>query len=235
MVLLERAPQTWRKCALPRGYQTEQDKTLVAVENYLQENYGISVHYSSTHANYYTAWRYVTKQDREYEESEGHPDLRDYPGPSTAAAHEAMERKRKSRRAQAHDVVTSDEDLPETNDGGEKKKRKRLSAFEVSEIILSNELRDRTELLAYANMQRQEGKTDLAEFVMNRGTKVVNELISNTWEMKSAKETLERRKQSRVEILQDALLEKCSCETERAWQKCARELLKMNCVTQEEF
>ena len=70
---------------------------------------------------------------------------------------------------------------------------------------------------------------------MNRETKVVNKLISITWEMKSAKESLERREESRVEILKDALLEKCSCETERAWQKCARELLKMNCVTQEEF
>ena len=54
-------------------------------KKYLQENYGISVHYSSTHANYYTAWRYVTNQDQEYEESEGHPDLPDYSGPSTAA------------------------------------------------------------------------------------------------------------------------------------------------------
>ena len=60
------------------------------------------------------------------------------------------------------------------------------------------------ELTAFANSQRQEGKTDLAEFVLNRGSKIVNKVISNAWEMIKADETLRRRNKSHVDILQEA-------------------------------
>ena len=46
----------------------------------------------------------------------------------------------------------------------------------MAEIIPSKRLRKRTELLAFSNQQRQEGKTDLAEFIVNRGKKAVNEV-----------------------------------------------------------
>ena len=38
------------------------------VKKFLSHSYGISVHFSSLHANYYTAWRYVTKEDQSTEE-----------------------------------------------------------------------------------------------------------------------------------------------------------------------
>ena len=44
-------------------------------KKYLSEQYGISVHFSSVHTNYYTARKYVTKEDQHCVESEGHPDL----------------------------------------------------------------------------------------------------------------------------------------------------------------
>ena len=58
-----------------------------------------------------------------------------------------------------------------------KKKRKRLSAFEFSQIIVEKGLKNRTDALAFAFMQKNEGKTDLAEFIINRGVKTVNEAI----------------------------------------------------------
>ena len=45
-------------------------------KRYLQRTYGITVHYSSRHHNYYSALLYVTKSDRDFKESSGHPDLR---------------------------------------------------------------------------------------------------------------------------------------------------------------
>ena len=79
-----------------------------------------------------------------------------------------------------------------------------MSAYEVSEFILSKALRDRTELLAFSNQQREEGKTDLAEFIVNRGKKVVNEVIDTAWEMESAQKTQERQSKTRIELLNDA-------------------------------
>ena len=55
-------------------------------KRYLQRTYGITVHYSSRHHNYYSAWLYVTKFDREFKESSGHPDLRNRGAPRTDLA-----------------------------------------------------------------------------------------------------------------------------------------------------
>ena len=80
-------------------------------------------------------------------------------------------------------VHTNDDHASETTNVDKAKerpprKRQRLSAYEVSKIIVKKNIKDRTELMAFANSQRQEGKTDLAEFVLIRGTKRVNEVIT---------------------------------------------------------
>ena len=75
----------------------------------------------------------------------------------------------------------------------------------MSTIVVSKQIKSRTELLALASAQKAEGKTDLAEFIVNRGTKVVEEVIATAWEMEEASEVLERSKLSRMEILEKAM------------------------------
>ena len=55
-------------------------------KRYLQDRYGINVHYSARHNNYFSTWKYVTKSDKDYIESQDHPGLNDYPSPRTDAA-----------------------------------------------------------------------------------------------------------------------------------------------------
>ena len=164
----------------------DRNQRWLRAKNYLNEKYGISVHFSSVHANHYTTWKYVTKDDEHSIESEGHPDLNNSEGPSTSKAHMANRNRRIQRDCKqqfaeqnnTNNVDQIDESPDETESKKRGKKRKRSSAYEVSEIILSKRLRNRTELLAFSNQQRQEGKTDLAEFIVNRGKKVVNEVIA---------------------------------------------------------
>ena len=52
-------------------------KRWLAAKNYLLNNFGVSVHFSDDHDNYYQAYRYVTKSDREFVISDGHPNLQD--------------------------------------------------------------------------------------------------------------------------------------------------------------
>ena len=59
-----------------------------------------------------------------------------------------------------------------------RKGRKSLSIFDVSQIAVKIGIRTRLELLAYANNQKKEGKTDLAKFIANRGAKAVDEALS---------------------------------------------------------
>lgn len=126
------------------------------VKKYLQSEFNIVTHFSANHSNYFSAWKYVTKEDTNFLQSKSHPDLVDAVSPQTskASASKIAKRAGKGRRG-----------------------RKRLGAFEVSEIVVSKNIKTRTQLLALANKQKKEGKTDLAEFIVNRGTKWVNDTI----------------------------------------------------------
>ena len=64
-------------------------------KKFLADRFVISVHFSSIHANYYSAWRYVTKEDDCAEESKDHPDFSTTKGPRTMNAHMAIKTSRK--------------------------------------------------------------------------------------------------------------------------------------------
>ena len=212
----------------------------MSAKAFLLENYSISVHFSSKHINYYSAWKYVTKEDEQYQQSENHPDLTNEGEPRTTRAHEALGRRRTEGVQNNSDLTDSER---EDEAAGSQpscskprgKKRKRLTAFEVSEIIVSKHLNTRTELLAFANSQRTEGKTDLAEFLVNRGTRVVNELIETTWEMQTAKAKMDRSRKSRMELLYNAYEADCICDTTGEWRSFAMELLNNNNIARETF
>ena len=88
--------------------------------------------------------------------------------------------------------------------------------------------------MAFANAQKREGKTKLAEFVMNRGTKAANELITNAWCMENAEATM-RREKSRMEILNEALETECSCKTHGESEACTLVTLHNNNIPPRQF
>jgi hypothetical protein len=220
----------------------DRNQRWVSAKKYLGSNYGISVHFSSVHANYYTAWKYTTKEDKGVIESEGHPDLRNSEGPSTMRASVANH-SRRVIRAQAvktekeNDLSDCEEEETDNEHKPKKRgrKRKRLSAYEVSEIVREKGLRNRTDLLAFSNKQREEGKTDLAEFIVNRGKKVVSEVIATAWEMDSAQQTQERQCKTRIELLNEAYRGECTCSTIQQWHNCALQLLSNNSIAIDNF
>ncbi|PIK38625.1 hypothetical protein BSL78_24535 [Apostichopus japonicus] len=88
------------------------------VKSMLENQHGIVVHFSSTYANYYTAWQYVVKEDAGVLQSPGHPDLGASPPATTSAS--------TSRVLQASGEQSARAPL---------QKRKRLSAFDVSQMV----------------------------------------------------------------------------------------------------
>ena len=60
----------------------------------------------------------------------------------------------------------------------------------MSEIIVAKKIKSRTELLALAQNQKKEGKTDIAEFIVNRGSKIVAKILDSAWEMETFKERI---------------------------------------------
>ena len=195
-------------------------------KRFLEENFGITVNYSSVHHNYYSAWQYVTKDDTEYEESPVHPHLNN--APKTTNASLAKTRNANNKR-----------EVQEPPQGGKKRtrkeKKKRLTALDVSDVILERNIKTITELHAYAQEQREQGKTDLVHFILSKQPKAVHDLINTTWLMKTAKETLDRAKKSRTDLLGEASKRQCVAGCNGAWLECANEILSNNSVDKGKF
>ena len=95
---------------------------------------------------------YVIKDDTEYVMSENHPDLTNATAPRTTNA-------TKKQKATAM-----------KSKGPSKKKKKRLTVYQVVTIIQSKGIKSRLDLMALASKWQEQAKTDLAEFVSNRGS-----------------------------------------------------------------
>ena len=165
----------------------------LSVRNFLDEVYGIQVNFSANHNTYYSAYKYVTKEDAEPLLSSEHPDISNDP----LRTEKAISSKRKN-----------------ASEGKKAKKGRkgveRLSVYDVTQIIQSRKIESRLELVALAVTQSREGNVALANFVANRGQKAVSEALSLAKEFSEAEERLARSKKSRVQILRSAYQGTCT-------------------------
>ena len=106
-----------------------------------------------------------------------------------------------------------------------------MSSYELAEIVEAKKIKSYTELLAFAREQKLEGKTDVAEFVLNRGSKVVAEVLQTAWDMENSQETLQRQKKSRLQLLYDSLHQECVPDCHGRWVTCAKEVLSRNDIS----
>ena len=190
------------------------------VRNYLDEKYGIQVNFSDNHSSYYTAYRYVTKEDHEALHSPGHPDLSDVV-PRTEAAITTRKRKAKAKGK------------------GQAKKRsqrsERLSVYDVFQIVQSKGITSRLQLVCLAIEQNREGKSSLAQFIANRGNKAVDEAIELAKEFSQAELQSLRTKKTRIELLQEQTASECAAGCRGRWLEAADQLLQRHAILKEDF
>ena len=184
---------------------------------------GIVVNFSDNHDNYYSAYRYICKDDDSVHHSKYHTNLDNVASPRKKKSTQAYRQARKSY-AQENPI-----------DAPQKKKqkatsRKRLTQFEVSEFLLKNNIHRDTEPFYEANKRKEKGQTDLAAFVLSRSSKSLNDLIENTWKMNHAKASIEREKTTRMEILMKCQSESCVDGCDMVWYECARQVLQLLCL-----
>ena len=132
------------------------------------------------------------------------------------------------------DTQNSSDSRPSRNEPTARRKG-RLSAYEVSEIVLEKGIRNVTELHALASEQKSEGKTDLAEFIFNRAPRVVSDIVKTAWDMENADATLQRLRKSRMLLLEEARGEDCVDGCDGQWLHCAEEILQNNAIPVELF
>lgn len=222
----------------------DRNQRWLSSKEFLRNEYGINANYSSKHHNYYSAWTYVTKEDENFIESAGHPDLKNASEPKTSAASRAKRNNKHKRKAANENH--SDEDDQESDDdkdtdmrtsrrSASTRKRKRLTTFEVTEIIVEKNVKSLVELQALAHQQKKEGKTDLVEFLVNRTPRAVADILNTAWEIENAADKLARSKKTRLELLQEAKEKECTEGCDGLWKICAEEILANNQVPLQVF
>lgn len=198
-----------------------------SVKESISSDEGIVVNFSDQHDNYYSAYRYVCKEDSSVHHSKHHPNLENISSPRTKRSTKAYRESRKSKNSAENETSEPPSKKPSTSS---KQKPTRLSRLDVSEFMVKNDIHRVKELYAAAEQRRKEGQADLKSFVISNTRKSLNDLIENTWEMHSALESIEREKTSRIEVLQKAREKSCIDGCDMEWFTCAREVLRNNNV-----
>ena len=78
------------ECIITWPKKLNKRRRWLKVRNYLEARHGVKVNFSDRHFNYYSAWRYTTKEDPSYVQSENHPYLTNTAEPSTYSASRAI-------------------------------------------------------------------------------------------------------------------------------------------------
>lgn len=148
--------------------------------------------------------KYVTKSDEQVLESSNHPDLwnskplRTTEASSTVIAKSHNVANDCSSDGSEDEMHNSDkvcESTGRSRDAPPKKKR-RMSRYKLTQIIINKGIKNRLDLLGLAHSHKAEGKTDIAEFIINCRAKAVNEVIDTAWELNCANEKLTHSKKS---------------------------------------
>ena len=194
-------------------------KRWLEVKRSLEQQHGIVVNFSD-HNGYYTAYRYVTKEDEIVYHSAGHPNLEEIGSPTTKRCHETYRKRRSENKCEKE----GSRNEPATC------KRKKLSNLDVAEFLVKNQIKSETELLAVANEQNEQGKKDLASYVISRNSKSLKELIQQTWKMQEACSAVQRENASRMDLIRKAANDECPSTCRGEWSTCAEEVLVRNKV-----
>jgi hypothetical protein len=101
--------------------------------------------------------------------------------------------------------------------------------------MVERKIKNLIELRALAFEQKEEGKTDLAKFLVNRTPRAIADIMQSTWQIEEVKAKLERAKRIRMELLQEARWSECAQGCNGDWLSCAKEILHNNGLSVEYF
>ena len=105
-----------------------------------------------------------------------------------------------------------------------KSPRKRVTVHDITQLIQQKKIKSRLELVCLAVQQQREGKTELAEFIANRGNRVVDEALSLALEFSQAEEKFALSKKTHI-VLEECQQQQCSEGCGGKWIVAAERLL----------
>ena len=187
----------------------------LSARDYIAKHYNIQVNFSDKPGNYYEAWLYCTKSDREIVTSDNHPDF---------------------TRASRTTNATSQKRAAATfnSDTSREKRRKTFDALDLHHIVIQNSLRTKSQLLRFASKQMEDGKTDIALYVLNNTPRALK-IMQTCWEMVESVDNEQREIKTRLQILEEVREGKCVVGCREQWKYLASQTLERNNCSIKEF
>ena len=105
----------------------------------------------------------------------------------------------------------------------------------MCQLVQAKSISSRLELVSLAAAQVREGKTALADFIANRGSKALDEAIQLAKEFAEAETRLNRSKKTRIELLEEELTGEYLEGCEGRWLRAAEELLQRHEIEKRSF
>jgi hypothetical protein len=97
----------------------------------------------------------------------------------------------------------------------------------VGDFIVANNITTMQQLFAKADARKQEGESDLANFLFSRTQKTIAELMSKSWLLKQASSEIQRDEITRIEKVRNAAENACVDGCNGSWLECAIEVLSL--------
>ena len=203
-------------------------KRWIGAKNYLQDNFSIVVNFSDNHDSYYSAYKYISKEDTDVQHSAEHPNLKEAASPKTKQCLSTLSKRRKRAAA-----ASSEEDPPNGSSSKSTKKDK-ISPYSLSKFVVEHNIRSRKQLFAVAKEQQREGKEDLYAYCVS--CPIIDRIIDNTWEIEEAPAVVDNSDTlPRLQVIYNAALQDCPGTCNGTWLRCAKEVLSLNNYAVTEF
>jgi len=220
--------ERWASCEEPHeetggshyhlALKLDRVKRWKAVRQRLEAKYQFCVNFSDHHSNYYSAFQYVCKQDKNIAQSIEHPVYVGSPKTSKASKF----------RKSTGGVEDASASGPSTS-----KKSRRIDIVDVYDQVVKKGIKNDLHFCALAKAELEDGKRDFANFVLSKTEKSRNEILKTAWKINGSTKTLLREKQTLLELLEEASKSKCVCKDR--WTRAAYDILNSNGICKLEF
>ena len=122
--------------------------------------------------------------------------MQEMSSPKTKAFMQAIRQKRKSR--------STDTSVDQVSTTTKPPKIASLGNLEVLEFITRNKISNEGKLFAIAHTQKEEGKKNLANFLLLRLKESLSDLFASTKRLETASEKIQRANLSRMDLIEKA-------------------------------
>ena len=199
-------------------------------KSHLSDEHGIIVNYATSSAMYMGAFRYATKNDRDF-----------YMGnvlkkhPNCGMVSDTYQRALSANNTYCHNVDSKRAaSASSSRQSTTTEKKKRIQKSDVAMFIVENNIHTELELKSVSVERRDAGDRALYDYLFRMRQGDREALVLDAWSFENAKDSLAECVLDRVQRVRDCL-DRGDCNCGGLWLRCAKDIMVKNNINESEF